>query len=96
MNEAFTTAEHPMLPFMSQNHSSVEKNTKLCYYSKTTALKSKKNQKQQQQQNLCCLVSGGLVLKLQAEASSSVAPYHHWSCPRSKSLLYVAQHHSSA
>lgn len=43
MNEAFTTAEHPMLPFMSQNHSSVEKNTKLCYYSKTTALKSKKN-----------------------------------------------------
>lgn len=46
--------------------------------------------------NPCCLVLGGLVLKLQAEASSSVASYHHWSCPRSKSLLYVAQRHSFA
>lgn len=35
-------------------------------------------------------------IRLLVEKSKSCFPYHHWSCPRSKSLLYVAQHRSFA
>lgn len=90
MNEAFATAKQPTLPFISQNHSDAEKYKTMLLFPNYSTQLTRKNK------NPCCLISGGLVLKLQAEASSSVASYHHWSCPRSKSLLYVAQRHSFA
>lgn len=84
-NDAFKTAKHFIYSPVSIT-AKWKKYPTLCYYSKTIDLGGGGGSM------LLCLKD----IRLLVEKSKSCFPYHHWSCPRSKSLLYVAQHHSFA